>query len=74
MLVAFASPAGLAVGQSLLASIELRAPDRLLLLGKVVRVERGTDFESYVAIAFDDGQPDLVAWSRSSQRVGSEPG
>lgn len=62
MLVAFDAPTGLAVGQRLLSSIDLCSPDRLLLLGRVVRVERCSDFRSYVAIAFEEGQPDLVEW------------
>jgi PilZ domain len=54
-LLSFAEPLGLLVDERVVVSIP--ADEAILLLGRVVRVARGTDFRTYVAVQFDDGQP-----------------
>jgi hypothetical protein len=52
-LVAFGEPIGLLVNERVVVSLEpLRGP--IHLLGRVVRIARGDDFRTYVAIRFDE--------------------
>jgi hypothetical protein len=54
-LLSFAEPLGMVVDERVVVS--LLPSDSILLLGRVVRVARGTDFRTYVAVRFDDDQP-----------------
>ncbi len=54
-LLSFTEPLGMIVDERVVVSL---VPDEpILLLGRVVRVARGTDFRTYVAVHFDDVQP-----------------
>jgi hypothetical protein len=55
-LLACAEPLGLMVDERVVISL-LPEDEPILLIGRVVRVARGTDFRTYVAVLFDDGQP-----------------
>jgi hypothetical protein len=65
VLVAYAEPIGLLTGERIVVSLcPVDAP--VMLLGRVVRVARGTDFRTYVALEFAEQQDDEVA------RLGTE--
>ncbi len=55
-LLACAEPLGLTADERVVVSL-LPEDDPILLIGRVVRVARGTDHRTYVAVLFDDGQP-----------------
>jgi len=56
-LVAYAEPVGLLDGERVVVSfVPVDAP--VMLLGQVVRVARGTDFRTYVAVRFAEQQDD----------------
>lgn len=54
-LLSFAEPLGMIVDERVVVSVVPNDP--IMLLGRVVRVARGIDFRTYVAVQFDDGQP-----------------
>jgi hypothetical protein len=59
-LVAYAEPVGLLTGERVVVSfVPVDAP--VMLLGTVVRVARGTDFRTYVAVCFAEQQDDELA-------------
>ncbi|MCU1501015.1 MAG: hypothetical protein JWM12_369 [Ilumatobacteraceae bacterium] len=78
-LLACAEPLGLLFAERVVISL-LVDDEPILLLGRVVRVARGTDFRTYVAVHFDDGQApeverldELIAARRDAdQFVGSD--
>jgi hypothetical protein len=58
-LLATAEPWGLRVEERVVVSL-LAEKLPVLVIGRVVRVARGTDFRTYVAVQFDEGQPQEV--------------
>jgi hypothetical protein len=54
-LVAFCEPVGVLHDEPVVVSLEPNGTP-MMLLGRVVRVARGTDFRTYVAVQFSDGQ------------------
>jgi hypothetical protein len=54
-LVAFCEPVGLLRDERVVLSLEPNGTP-MMLLGRVVRVARGTDFRTYVAVQFSDNQ------------------
>lgn len=56
-LVAYDEPVGLLVGERVVVSL-VPVDAAVLLLGRVVRVARGADFRTYVAVQFAEEQAD----------------
>lgn len=52
VLMAFDEPTGFAAAQAIVVSIEPTYDETMILVGDVVRVERGADFRTYVAMTF----------------------
>ena len=55
-LLSFAEPLGLLLEERVVICIPPE-DEPIMLLGRVVRVARGTDFRTYVAVHFDEDQP-----------------
>ena len=58
-LVAYDEPVGLLVGERVVVSL-VPLDASVLLLGRVVRVARGSDFRTYVAVEFAEHQDDEI--------------
>jgi hypothetical protein len=54
-LLSFDEPLGFLLDERVVVSMP--PDDPIMLLGRVVRVARGTDFRTYIAVQFDEEQP-----------------
>ena len=76
MLLAFDEPGGCVVGDRMVVSLEL-TERKVHVLGRSVRVERGSDLRSYVAIEFDslheDDEAALSEFLETAVRDASSP-
>ena len=54
-LMAYAEPVGLVVGERVVVSVTLHSTP-VMLLGQVIRIARGADFRTYVAVEFSANQ------------------
>jgi hypothetical protein len=74
VLMVLDEPTGFAVGQPIVLSIE-PADDTFVVVADVVRVERGSDFRTYVAVALRvDDVDDLDRWeARLAEPSADEP-
>jgi len=68
LLLAFTEPVGFPIGQRIVVSIEF-IDGTFHVMGVANRVERGTDFQAYVAMTFTDMDEDngpLPTWTRTT--------